>query len=161
MEKNRLKRRNHYSVGVVSDTHGRLRPAVLQTFEGTDLILHAGDIDHPDILAKLRKIAPLIAVRRNMDWGDWANDLRPTEAVQIGAVTIHLLHDLHRLSVDPHDTGFNVVISGHTHQPLARKKNGVLYLNPGSATAPRCGHKASVAVLQIRGGSFEAQFIWL
>jgi hypothetical protein len=123
------------------------------------LIIHAGDIDSPSLLPLLERIAPLVAVRGNMDFGSWAADLSETETVQVGRTWIYILHDLNRLDLLPESGGFRVVISGHTHRSQLSKRNGTLYLNPGSSTYPRHPAPASMAFLRIQGKKTEARLI--
>lgn len=116
-------------IGLISDTHGLLRPRALDVLAGSGLILHAGDVGDPAILEALRRIAPVTAVRGNIDKGDWAKALPDTAAAQ----GIYLLHNLRELDLDPAAAGFRAVVSGHSHKPGSHRKNGVLYINPGSA----------------------------
>jgi len=152
---------NSYLIGVVSDTHGRLPEDVLTAFSGVDLIIHAGDIDTPAILEALGKIAPIVAVRGNMDRGKWADTLAMTEVVEIGKTRMYVLHDLSTLDWEPDTAGFSAVISGHTHRPALETKNGVLFLNPGSAVMPRFNTPACVALIRIHNNSLTPQFIEL
>lgn len=148
-------------VGVISDTHGHM-PADLETaFGDVDRIIHAGDIDHPGVLDELRKIAPVTAVRGNMDGGSWAERLPRSDMFQTGGVTLYALHILDRLDLDPAAAGVGVVISGHTHQPLNEVRDGTLYFNPGSACFPRYGSGASVGVLEINAGDVHGRVIGL
>lgn len=119
-------------IGVVSDTHGLLRATVVDKLCGVERIIHAGDVGNPDILDELENIAPVVAVRGNVDRGAWAQTLPKTEVVTVGSRSLYVLHDLIQLDLDPVAAGFSVVISGHTHKPLAEERRGVLYLNPGS-----------------------------
>jgi len=151
--------KSSFLVGVISDTHGLLRPEVAENFKGTDLILHAGDIDRPEVLAALRDIAPVKAVRGNMDHGEWANALPTKDVIEIGEVFLYILHDLYKLDLDPGAAGFHAVINGHTHQPLIEQKNGVLFLNPGSAGPPRRNYPVSLAILRINGRSLDARIV--
>ncbi len=148
-------------IGVVSDTHGRLPGDVLTAFKGVDMIIHAGDIDRPAILETLGKIAPVAAVRGNMDRGPWADKLPLTEVVEIGRTILYVLHDPCTLDLEPDASGFSAVISGHTHRPALETKNGVLFLNPGSAVMPRFNTPPCVALIRIHNGSLEPQFIEL
>ena len=120
-------------IGVISDTHGLLRPEAIQALQGCDCIIHAGDIGRPEILDELRQIAPLHAVRGNIDKSEWATQIPETEVVCYQDQYIYVLHNLDHLDLDPAAAGFQVVISGHSHQPKIQKRNGVLYFNPGSA----------------------------
>jgi putative phosphoesterase len=136
-------------IGVISDTHGHM-PADLGTaFGPVERIVHAGDIDHPSVLDELRKIAPVTAVRGNMDGGSWAERLPRGDMFQVGAVTLYALHILGRMDIDPVAARVGAVICGHTHQPLNEERGGILYFNPGSACFPRYGSPASVGVLEI------------
>ncbi len=146
-------------IGVISDTHGMLRPSVAGAFRKVDAIIHAGDADNMDILEALGRIAPVIPVRGNMDRGAWANKLPTSETIQAGKAVIHVLHDLYRLDLDPRAAGFAAVINGHTHRPAVKKKNGVLYLNPGSAGPVRSNHPVSAALLFIDGEKLDVRII--
>jgi uncharacterized protein len=134
-------------LGIISDTHGLLRPGVAEAFRDVDRILHAGDIDRPAILEALSEIAPVVAVRGNMD-GGWARDIPPTAAVPVGSGAICLLHDLGTLDLTPSVAGFDAVVYGHTHRAAIDRQDGVLYLNPGAA-GPRRRHPPSVALLRV------------
>jgi len=153
--------RNNYLIGIISDTHGRLPQAVSKAFKGADLIIHAGDIGELEILRSLENIAPTIAVRGNMDMGKWARQLPEKEVIEISQTVLCVLHDVYRLELEPKSAAYHAVINGHTHRPLVEKKQGVLYLNPGSAVQPRSGYAASVALLRIKGNSIEARLIEL
>jgi uncharacterized protein len=148
-------------IGVISDTHGLLRPEATSALTGVELIIHAGDIGNPQILADLARIAPVHAVRGNTDRADWAADLPHTRVVEVGNVLIYVLHELFTLDLDPTAAGFAAVIFGHSHSPHMERKNGVLYLNPGSAGPRRFSLPVSLAVLTIMGNSLRADFIKL
>src|SRR5256886_13746964 len=120
-------------IGVISDTPGLVRPAALRALAGADLIVHAGDVGAPEVLDALRAVAPVVAVRGNNDRGRWATALAETEVVERGGRAIYVLHDLHELDLDPRAAGFDAVITRHSHQPRIERRDGVLYLNPGSA----------------------------
>jgi len=150
-----------FTVGVISDTHGRLNPNAADALKGVDAIIHAGDVGGPDILTALERIAPVSAVKGNMDGGAWTRDLPNADVVSFGQTLLYVLHDLHKLDLDPESSGFKVVISGHTHQAAATRKNGVLYLNPGSATQPRYGSAISVALMRIEGDTVDYRIIAL
>jgi uncharacterized protein len=139
------------SVGVISDTHGLLRPEAVAALRDSELILHAGDVGDPEILERLRRIAPTVAVRGNVDSGPWASALPMTEVVKIGELQFYMLHDLATLDLDPKAAQFAAVISGHTHRPVADLRDGVLYLNPGSAGPRRFSLPIAVARLQVDG----------
>jgi putative phosphoesterase len=137
------------SVGVISDTHGLLRAEAVAALRDSELILHAGDVGNAEVLERLRHIAPTIAVRGNVDAGAWANALPTSEVVEIGGFYLYMLHDLSTLDLDPKPAGFAAVISGHTHKPVADIRDGVLYLNPGSAGPRRFSLPIAVARLHV------------
>jgi uncharacterized protein len=139
------------TIGLISDTHGLLRPEALRALEGCDLIIHAGDIGNPKILRELKRIAPVVAVRGNVDTEAWARELRETAVAQAGSVQIYVLHNLQDLDLNPAAAGFQVVVSGHSHQYSEETKNGVLYINPGSAGPRRFKLPITLARLQIDG----------
>jgi uncharacterized protein len=134
-------------IGVISDTHGLLRPGAVAAFQQVDAIIHAGDVGGPEVITELGNQAPVVAVRGNTDWGEWAQELPKTETIQIGPLLIHVLHDLHSLDLDPAAAQVDVVIHGHSHQPSVDMKNGILYLNPGGAGHRRFNYPVTVAVL--------------
>ena len=148
-------------VGVISDTHGLLRPEAIRALEGVSLIIHAGDIGTPAILDRLENIAPVIAVRGNTDEERWACRLPLTEVVEIGGISLYVLHDLSKLDLSPAVSGFSAVVTGHTHRPAIENKNGVLFLNPGSAGPKRFTLPVSVALLHIRYGSLKPELLSL
>jgi putative phosphoesterase len=148
-----------YVVGVISDTHGVLRPEAAKAFEGVDLIVHAGDIGKPEVLGALGLLAPVSAVRGNMDVGAWVEDLPETGVVEVGGVRLYVLHDANKLDLDPAAAGFSAVISGHTHRAAIERQRGILFLNPG--TAALFSSLASIALLRVRGGSLEAHLVVL
>ena len=133
------------TVGVISDTHGLLRPEAMEVLEGLDLIVHAGDIGSPHIVDALREFAPLSAIRGNVDHGAWADEFPPTEIVEVDGLLLYVLHDLGQLDLDPAAAGFRVVIHGHSHDPKVAEKQGVVYLNPGSAGPRRLRLPISMA----------------
>ena len=149
------------SVGVISDTHGLLRPEAVAALSGSELILHAGDVGDPEILRSLRQIAPTIAVRGNVDTDAWASALPMTEVVEVGKLHVYMLHDVSTIDVDPKTAGFAAVISGHTHRPVADMRGGVLYLNPGSAGPRRFSLPIAVARLQIDGANISHEIVEL
>jgi len=148
-------------VGAISDTHGLLRPEAVEALRGSDLIIHAGDVGKPEILDALRELAPVYAVRRNVDRGEWANRLLLTEIVEVTQSLFYILHDLSEFDLEPSAAGFAAVISGHSHQPYIREENGVLYLNPGSAGPRRFRLPVSVAEILLAEGRLEARLIEL
>jgi putative phosphoesterase len=147
--------------GVISDTHGLLRPEAVQALRGSDRILHAGDIGDPEILEALAQIAPVIAVRGNVDTDSWARALPETEVVEAGGVSIYVLHDLGRLDLKPEAAGFCAVVYGHSHQPKIEEKNGVLYFNPGSAGPRRFQLPVIVGRLVIAGRKVRGELVEL
>jgi uncharacterized protein len=148
-------------LGVISDTHGLMRLEAIRALDGVDMIIHAGDIGTPDVLEALHAIAPMVAVRGNNDKGEWARGLPETEVVEVGNVVLYVLHDVKALGLDPVAAGFHAVISGHSHRPDMAKRQGVLFLNPGSAGPRRFKLPVSVARLIIRGDTVDAQLIEL
>jgi len=148
-------------VGVISDTHGLLRPEVISAFEGVSLIIHAGDVGRPAVLEALGNIAHVVAVRGNTDGDAWAFRLPLTEVVTVAGISLYVLHDLSRLDLSPAVSGFNAVISGHTHEPLIKGRNDVLYINPGSAGPKRFTLPVSIALLHIKNNSLKAELITL
>lgn len=150
-----------YCLGVISDTHGYLHPRALDVFRGVDVILHAGDIGSQEILHALARVAPTLAVRGNMDSGPWADALAEKESVRTGDSFIHLIHDLVKLRRDAVGGRCLAIVNGHTHRPSVDAKNGVLYVNPGSAGAPRYGEHAGVALIRVTGPAAAAQLISL
>lgn len=146
-------------IGVISDTHGLLRPAVVKAFAGVQLVLHAGDVGKPAVLEELTKIAPVVAVRGNTDHGGWAQKLPVQEIVEIDETAIYIIHDLQAMDLNPAAAGFQVVVSGHSHDPRIVRKNGVLYLNPGSAGPRRFRLPITLALLKIDGSRLRAELI--
>ena len=146
-------------VGLISDTHGLLRAEALKALEGSDLIIHAGDVGGPEIIDALQALAPVAAVRGNTDRGAWADALPMTVATEAGSSAIYVLHDLHQLDLDPAAAGFHVVVSGHSHKPARLERSGVLYLNPGSAGPRRFHLPVTVARLDLRPSSWKVDFI--
>jgi putative phosphoesterase len=148
-------------IGVISDTHGVIRPEALAVLAGSDLILHAGDVGAPDVLAALRRIAPVVAVRGNNDAGPWASRLAVTKTVRAAGERLYLLHDLKELDVDPVAGGFRAVVSGHSHRAKAETRDGVVYLNPGSAGPRRFRLPVTVAHLRLDGSTASAEIVEL
>jgi putative phosphoesterase len=148
-------------IGVISDTHGLLRPEALRALAGADLIVHAGDIGSPEVLDALRAVAPLVAVRGNNDRGAWASALPETEVVEAGGRSLYVLHDVKELDLDPRAAGFDAVIAGHSHQPRIDRRDGVLYLNPGSAGPRRFRLPIAVARLEVDAARLDAEIVQL
>ena len=155
-----LPTKNDLIVGIISDTHGLLQPAVIEVFKGADLIIHAGDIGKPEIIEDLQATAPVEAVKGNMDMAVWAQKLPEKKLIKLGSVLLYVIHDVYKMDVKPSKAKIGVVIHGHTHKASSiEDHNGVLFLNPGSATQPRFNSPASVALLHIKRKSLTAQFI--
>jgi uncharacterized protein len=146
-------------IGVISDTHGLLRPEAIAALRGSNRILHAGDVGDPGILDRLRELAPVTAVRGNVDRGLWAAPLPETELLEIEDFSIYLIHDLGQLDLKPEAAGIRVVIYGHSHQPKIDEKNGVLFFNPGSAGPRRFRLPVSIGVLEINARDIQEHLI--
>ena len=146
-------------VGVISDTHGLLRPAALDVLRGSDLIIHAGDVGKPEVLEPLRALAPVHVVRGNVDYGKWADALPTTALVDIGELMFYVLHDISQLDLDPPTAGFAAVVYGHWHRPSIETRDGVLFLNPGSAGPRRFDLPISLAQVRVRGREVEAKIV--
>lgn len=146
-------------IGLISDTHGLLRPEALTALEGSDLILHAGDVGKAEILERLRAIAPVVAVRGNIDTGDWASQLPMTAVAEADSARIYVLHDLQQLDLDPVAAGFQVVVSGHSHKPGQTERDGVIYVNPGSAGPRRFRLPITMARLDLGRAPWSVEFI--
>lgn len=136
-------------IGVISDTHGLMRPEALEALKCSELIIHAGDIGKPEVLDALRVLAPTVAIRGNIDTQPPCSLLPPTEIVEAGSILIYVLHDRNALDLDPAAAGFHVVVSGHSHQPSQKEHKGVLYLNPGSAGPRRFRLPTTIARLEL------------
>ena len=148
-------------VGLISDTHGLLRPEALAFLRGSDFIVHAGDIGNAEVLEKLEDLAPVTVVRGNNDRGSWADAIAQSEVLRVDDVLIYVLHDLAELDLDPVAAGFRVVVSGHSHHPLIKERDGVLYVNPGSSGPRRFKLPISIAELLIVGESVKAECVEL
>jgi len=147
-------------IGLISDTHGLLRPEALSALRGSDFIVHAGDIG-PGVLEPLRTLAPVTAVRGNNDHGAWAAGLEDKEWLQAGELVLHVLHDLADLDIDPNAAGVDIVVTGHSHRPRIERRGGTLYVNPGSAGPVRFRLPVSVALLRITGRELDARIVEL
>lgn len=148
-------------IGIISDTHGLLRPEAEKALAGVELIVHAGDVGSPDILTGLKAIAPVLAVRGNVDTGAWAKELPITTVVEAPGASIYVLHNLRGLDLRPESAKFNFVICGHTHQPQQTERNGVIYLNPGSAGPRRFQLPVTLAVMDLDIKPWRAKLIHL
>jgi uncharacterized protein len=148
-------------IGVISDTHGLLRPEAVEALRGSDLIVHAGDVGKPEVLERLRAVAPTIAVRGNVDAGAWADALPVTEVVEADHVHLYVLHDISELDLDPNAAGFAAVVYGHSHKPSAEARDGVLFLNPGSAGPRRFSLPITVARLQVAANQVTHEIVEL
>lgn len=149
------------TVGVISDTHGIVRPEAVNALRDSELIIHAGDVGAPDVLKQLRAIAPTIAVRGNVDRDPFARSLPLTQVIEVVKVRIYVLHDVSELDVDPKAAELSAVISGHSHRPTAEVRNGVLFLNPGSAGPRRFSLPVAIAKLRVVGKSLFHELIEL
>jgi putative phosphoesterase len=147
------------TVGVISDTHGLLRPEALTALQGSDFILHAGDIGPAEILERLAEIAPITAVRGNVDVDAWTRKIPETNVLEAGEISLYVLHNLGHLDLKPEAAGFAAVIYGHSHVPKSEEKNGVLYFNPGSAGPRRFQLPISVGRLHVREGAVRGEII--
>ena len=150
-----------HEVGVISDTHGLLRPEAVAALRGVERILHAGDVGAPEVLRALAELAPVTAVRGNNDRGPWAGRLQLTATVVVGGVKLYVLHDLKSLAVDPRAAGIAAVIAGHSHQPRQEARDGILYFNPGSAGPRRFRLPVSVGRLVISGARITGRLVGL
>ena len=148
-------------IGLIADTHGLLRPQALDAMAGSDWIVHAGDIGDPSILERLAGIAPVTAVRGNNDKGEAYARVPMTDVLQAGELLVYVIHDLSTLDLDPAAAGFHVVVAGHSHQPSQHERDGVLYVNPGSAGPRRFKLPVSAGRLLVAGARVEAQLLEL
>lgn len=148
-------------LGIVSDTHGLVRPEVLDALRGVDLVLHAGDVGSPDVLEALAAVAPVRAVRGNVDRGRWADALPETDAIEVDGAWLYLLHDRDRLDLDPVTAGFAAVITGHSHQPSLEVRDGVTWLNPGSIGPHRFRLPVALARGVVTDGQLDARLVVL
>jgi putative phosphoesterase len=146
-------------IGLISDTHGLLRPSALRAMQGAELIIHAGDVGDPGILEELKKIAPVVVVRGNVDTDKCADVLPITAVADTGATQIYVLHDVKQLDLNPAAAGFSIVVSGHSHKPGQTERDGVIYINPGSAGPRRFQLPITVARLDLKKQPWKAEFI--
>jgi putative phosphoesterase len=143
-------------IGIISDMHGLLRPEAVELLRGSEHIIHAGDIGAPEIIPELRKIAPVTAIRGNVDTQAWAREFSETEVAELGGLHIYVIHDVNAIDLNPKAAGFAAVISGHSHNPKQETRNGVLYFNPGSAGPRRFKLPISVGKIEIVEGVISA-----
>jgi hypothetical protein len=148
-------------VGVISDTHGLMRREALAALQGSDLIIHAGDVGNPDVIRELAGIAPTHAVRGNVDRGDWATRLPMTELVEVGERRFYVLHEVSQLDVEPSEAGFAAVVFGHSHRPMIETRRRVLFLNPGSAGPRRFKLPVTVARVGLTGARMRPEIVEL
>jgi putative phosphoesterase len=148
-------------IGLISDSHGLLRPEALAFLAGADHIIHGGDIGGPDILERLRELAPLTAVRGNNDTAAWAQALPETARLRFEGVAVYVIHDLKALAIDPAAEGMRVVVAGHSHKPAQSARDGVLYVNPGSAGRRRFSLPIAVGELLVDGAAVQARIVTL
>jgi uncharacterized protein len=146
-------------IGIISDTHGLLRPEAVAALQGSDYIIHAGDIGDPDVLKQLAKIAPTTAIRGNVDREVWAEKVPANDVLGVGGISIYVLHNLRDLDLKPEPAGFSVVIYGHSHVAKLETKNGVLYFNPGSAGPRRFRLPVTLGRLTVNGGKASAEIV--
>lgn len=161
MKKSTAKHVVHFApkIGIISDTHGLLRAEAVAALRGVELIIHAGDVGDHEILAALGDVAPVVAVRGNVDTEPWAMKLPLTEVVEAGGAAIYVLHNLQELDLDPAAAGFHMVVSGHTHAPLREERGGVIYLNPGSAGPRRFKLPVTVARVDLGQSPWGIEFV--
>ena len=152
---------NTHRIGVISDTHGMLRPEALEALEGCERIIHAGDVGEASILQQLSEVARVEAVRGNVDIEPWANHLPETLVVEVGDAALYVLHDLATLDLDPAAASIDAVIYGHSHKPDVDRNDGVMYLNPGSAGPRRFHLPVTVAILTVTGRDLDAEIVQL
>ena len=150
-----------YTIGVISDTHGMLRPKVMTSFKGVDLILHAGDVGDPEVIEHLASIAPVAAVRGNMDYGSWAEGLPHSKSLAVGKINVFVIHDVECIGRPMVFQGYQVIVTGHTHRPLMEERDNILFFNPGSAGPQRNRHPVSIGKLFFVGGRVAGRLIQL
>jgi putative phosphoesterase len=148
-------------IGLISDTHGLMRQEALAALAGSNLIIHAGDVGKPEVLEQLRAVAPVIAVRGNIDKGAWASRLPVTAVAEVRSTVIYIVHDIDQLDLDPAAAKFGMVVSGHSHKPSRTERAGVIYVNPGSAGPRRFRLPITVARLDLRSSPWTVEFIAL
>jgi uncharacterized protein len=149
------------TVGVISDTHGLIRPQAVAALVGCDLIIHAGDVGKPEVLERLRELAPTFVVRGNIDTGSWAARLPLTQRLEVGALRLFVLHEIAQLDLDPASAGFAAVVFGHSHRPLIETRGGVLFLNPGSAGPRRFRLPITIARIRVSDRQMRPEIVEL
>lgn len=150
-----------HRIGVISDTHGLIRPEALAALDDCDLILHAGDIGGPEVFAALESVSPVIAVRGNMDHDRWAQSLPLTQTLNVGEVSIYIQHDLMRLDINPSKSDFGMLVSGHTHKPKIEEKSGIWWINPGSAGPKRSSLPVTLVRVELLSDQIRAEIVHL
>lgn len=156
-----MSNRQRKVIGLISDTHGLIRPQALEALRDVDVIVHAGDIGKPEVIDSLKTIAPVVAIKGNNDTEPWAKPFPGTKLVKAGAARLYIIHNVKELTVDPAALGFAAVISGHSHKPSVSHRDGILYVNPGSAGPRRFKLPVSVGKLVVNGANLEAEIIEL
>lgn len=149
------------TIGVISDTHGLLRPEVMKSLNGVDLILHAGDVGDPEVIDNLASVAPVVVVRGNMDYGSWADRLPVSKSLVIGKIKLFLIHDIEWIDRRMELSAYQVIITGHTHRPMMESKQKTLFFNPGSAGHQRQGRPVSIGKLFLCNGKLDARLVEL
>ncbi len=155
------KNRNNLLIGIISDTHGHIHQQVSAVFKKTDFIVHAGDMDTLEAFQELNAIAPVFAVRGNMDMGKWAGEFPKSDVIEAGNTLIYAIHNIQKIDLDPAAAGMGAVIYGHSHIPSIERQNNVVFMNPGSATLPKYSFHASVGLIRINGGALDARIVEL
>lgn len=146
-------------IGIISDTHNLLRSEAVNALKGSEIIIHAGDIGSSEIINRLQKIAPVYAIRGNIDGLLWENSLPTTDLIETSGKLLYVLHNIHEIDIDPVEAGFDAVITGHSHKPKIENKNGVFYINPGSAGPRRFSLPVTIARLRIAGDIINCELI--
>jgi putative phosphoesterase len=149
------------TIGIISDTHGLVRQEAIESLKGCELVIHAGDVGKPEVIHSLEEIAPVIAVRGNVDKGDWANTLPKTQVVEVSNIFIYVIHHIGELDLNPKAAGFNIVIYGHSHKPKKEIVDGIIYINPGSAGPRRFNLPISLALMRIGRNAIDVNFVEL
>jgi len=148
-------------IGLISDTHGLIRPQAVEKLRDVDVIFHAGDIGQPDVLTALQHLAPVVAVKGNVDWDEWASSIPDVVNVLMNDVKVQLIHDAHDIESDPYLAGFHLVVSGHSHRPSVTKRNDLLWVNPGSAGPRRFHLPVTLGILSLEGTEMSVEIVRL